>query len=154
MTSTEQKVFDIIRRKKNARIQYIASTAGVSSGYAALICQGLHRRGHVHFSRGLAVMPASADTTAAESQISEPPAAPLPLVEEQIQEEVTPVSGLHGMNEQLTSVLAAAGYNTVGDLANVPLSKLMQAGRLNVKQAAGLINQAKIKVGMIKSDII
>ena len=100
-------------------------------------------------------MPASADTTAAESQISEPPAAPLPLVEEQIQEEVTPVSGLHGMNEQLTSVLSAAGYNTVGDLANARISRLMQAGSLlNVKQAADLINQAKIKVGIIKSDVI
>lgn len=142
MTSIEQKIFDIIRRKKNARIQYVANEAGVSSAYANLVCQGLCRRGHINFVRGLAVIPVLAD-------ISESAAAP-PIPAEEKDSRITIFSIFGNLDKSKVAALENAGYKTVGTLAEAPIAKLMSIGGMNVMQAANLINKARKDLGMIK----
>ena len=161
MTNTEQKILQLILEKKSARVGHIAKTAGFTSDYVNLVCQGLHRRGYVNFRRGVVAVPAMAE----EAVPSDAPAEEsitLPEMDEPAGEEgsesASPeaqasIADLTGLNIAQLTTLGEAGYNSISDLANAPISKLMQAGSMNVKQAANLINQARAHLRMINTEI-
>lgn len=150
MTSTEQKIYDIIRRKKNTRAQYISRLLGMSSGYVDLVCRGLSRRGHINFTRGLAAIPVSVDFSSdlpAQPHVEEAATQAEPVSSES--KSVLPILSFEGISSELVKALEGAGCATVGNLAETPISKLMSAGGLNVKQAADLINKARGELGML-----
>jgi DNA-binding MurR/RpiR family transcriptional regulator len=167
MTSIEQKIFNIILRKKNARIQHIASAAGVSSAYAGLVCQGLARCGHINFRRGLARLVSASAERAVISELADAPVDPIAEhVEEQETEvgevklpdteeapKVISIASFKGLAKDLRMALENAGYHTIQDVAETPLPKLMQCG-MNVKQAADLLNNARAEIGMIDKGIL
>lgn len=53
------------------------------------------------------------------------------------------LSGILGISESLARTLEKAGYGTVESLAEAPISRLMDAAKLNLRVAAQLINQAR-----------
>lgn len=149
MTSTEQKIFDIISQRKNARVSAVARTVGLSSDYVHLVCQSLDRNGHINLTKGLAVIP---DFRVETGEIKEE------RVPETVQAEIAQdathgfsVAEFPGVRADLITAFQNAGYHTMNDIAEAPLPKLMQCG-MNVKQAADLINKARREVGIIKED--
>lgn len=147
MTSTEQKIFDIISQRKNARVSAVARITGLSSDYVHLVCQSLDRNGYIILAKGfVAGIPDSRAETGEikEEQVHEA------MQTEKSQDETHgfSVAQFEGMRAELITALENGGYHTMNDIAEAPLPKLMQCG-MNVKQAADLINRARREVGII-----
>jgi hypothetical protein len=47
--------------------------------------------------------------------------------------------------------LSQAGYKTIKDIAEAPINRFIQEAGVNLKKAAGWINQARRRIGTIKN---
>lgn len=126
--TTEQKVKDIIAKKKKVHIQQIARELRISTGYAIFICQALQRRGQIDYSGGWANVKGFEEKRVAKKKKG-------------ASNEVTPKSA---------KKLKNSGYKTIEDVAEAPLAILMQKVKINLKKAAGIINGARKKLKRIR----
>ena len=115
MPSTEEQVKSIILKHNGVRKQQIARELKMGLDYVGLICRELERKGEITFK-------AQDRTKPAEESV---------------------LLGIPKMTEKLMHILERAGYKTIESLADAPIARLMQETNLELREAAGLINQAR-----------
>ncbi len=145
MPSTEEQVKSVIlKHKDGARKQQIAGKLKMSLDYIGLVCGGLERKGEIVFSEGKYVL-----------------VSPRREIKRKIKKDTKSntargsamkfsLSDIPGMAEDLINTLKSAGYTTIESLAGAPIAKFMQEVKLELHEAAGLINHARKILGKSK----
>lgn len=138
--NTEALVKNIISKHKGAiRKQQIARELKMSLDYVDLICRDLARKGEIIFSGRLCSIPKSSKK--------------VPFtIHQSVKQTSFSLSDIPKLTADVIDVLKREGYATVESLADVPLAKLMQAAKLEVHEAARLINHARKVLGKIKDN--
>jgi len=153
MTQTEQKVFEIISKKKRVGISEISKETGLSTAYAQLICQGFQRNGFINFARGLCSI-IKEEEVLEKKPISEKPKVTKRTIERKAikkKKETTknPLLSLESIDEKLAKNLERAGFKTIENLSEASISRLMEISGIELKQAADIINEARKKLGKL-----
>lgn len=140
MTANEEKVLKIIKGfGGKVHLLKLAKEFGISSEYAGLILEGLQRKGEVKFQGRWIFLP----ERKLKKQVVQ-------VVKEGVPKKKTAsLASLKGMTGELQKRLEKAGYKDLETLANMPICRLMDEIRLELKQAANLINEARRSLKMI-----
>ncbi len=137
MSSTEEQVKSVIlKHKGNARKQQIARELNLGLEYIDFICRELERKGEITFSDGSYLL-----TTAKD--ILQQRIVPIKKNRKNKSGSRAEFLGIPKMTEGLIEILERAGYKTIESLADAPIARLMQETNLELREAAGLINQAR-----------
>ena len=137
MSSTEEQVKSVIlKHKGNARKQQIARELNLGLEYIDFICRELERKGEITFSDGSYLL-----TTAKD--ILQQRIVPIKKNRKNKSGSRAEFLGIPKMTEGLIEILERAGYKTIESLADAPIARLMQETKLELHEAAGLINQAR-----------
>ena len=131
MPSTEEQVKNIISKHKDARKQQIARELNLDLDYIDFVCRDLERKGVIAFRDGFYSLIASDHK---------------PRQKEKFISNVSAKSvwsAIPKMTKELKDILEGAGYKTIESLADAPIARLMQETKLELHEAAGLINQAR-----------
>lgn len=150
MTQTEGKVYKIISERKKVKISEISKETGLSTAYAQLICQSLQRNGFINFARGLCSL--KEEEILEKKPISkEPKVAEMATERKAIKKkkEITknPLLRFESIGEKLAKNLERAGFKTIENLSEAPISRLMEISGIELKRAADIINEARKKLG-------
>ncbi len=117
----------MILKHNGARKQQIGRELKMGLDYIDFICRDLERKGEIVFRDGFY----SAITSDKKVRDRTKPAAESALL------------AIPKMTEKLMHILERAGYKTIESLADAPIARLMQETNLELREAAGLINQAR-----------
>lgn len=132
MPSTAKQVKSIVSKYNGrARKQQIARELNFGLDYVDLVCRDLERKGVIAFRDGFySLITSDIKFHQKEKLISNVYAESVLLA-------------IPKMTEELIDVLERAGYKTIESLADAPIARLMQETNLELREAAGLINQAR-----------
>jgi len=152
MPSTEEQVKSVIlKHKSGARKQQIARELNLSLGYMDLICRDLERKGKITFLDGSYLLTTAKD--ASQQRIApikknrkNKSGSRFSKQERGIQNTFAEFIGIPKMTKGLIEILEGAGYKTIKSLADAPITKLMQETKLELHEAARLINQARRRI--------
>lgn len=143
MTSTEQKIFNLVSTKKKIRLPEIAKEIGLTSDYVHLICQSLARRGYLGISGNYCFRSGiSKDEIPREKDQKKIKEKKLP--EKKIKEAFS-LSNLKSLTKNLVKVLKGAGYKNIEAIARTPFSIFLQRTKLELSQAAKIFNEIRKK---------
>lgn len=155
MPSTAEQVKSIIlKHDGGVSKQQIARELNLSLDYVTLICRDLKRKGKIAFSDGFYSLLASdikrqqrrpsvlrnkprATTSCRQGNPRKIPNETRNVYTESV------LSAIPKMTKGLMEVLGRAGYKTIESLAEAPIARLMPETKLELHEAAGLINQAR-----------
>ncbi|MCX6813525.1 MAG: hypothetical protein NTV77_03570 [Candidatus Azambacteria bacterium] len=149
MSSTEEQVKSVIlKHKNNARKQQIARELNLGLEYIGFICRELERKGEITFSDGSYLLTTAKDIlqqriVPIKKNRKNKSGSRLSKQERDIQNTFAEFLGIPKMTEGLIEILERAGYKTIESLADAPIARLMQETKLELHEAAGLINQAR-----------
>jgi len=149
MPSTEEQVKSVILKyKSGVHKQQIARELKMGLEYIGLICRELERKGNLVFRNGLySLMMLAHKPTKRRPRVSRrKPRITIPNNSAKLARKVSAKSVLLAipkMTEGLIDVLEGAGYKTIESLADAPLTRFMQETKLELQEAARLINQAR-----------
>jgi len=154
MPSTVEQVKSIIL-KHPGRVskQQLARELKIGLDYIGLICRELERKGELTFRKGYYLLTISKKAPRQKiilvkkykpsSRRRQPRTPPIrQLAEKNISAE-SALLAIPRMTERLINVLEGAGYKTIESLADAPITRFMQETKLELPEAAGLINQAR-----------
>lgn len=162
MPSTEEQVKSVIlRHKDGARKQQIARELGLGLEYISFICRDLERKGELAFGKGFYLLTIPTAPKKApyrkekikrtfpvkkhkSSSRRDQPRKQLVVARGKRKKSAQKTfPGMPEMTERLIDILKKAGYKTIESLADAPITRFMQETKLELREAAGLINQAK-----------
>ena len=159
MPTTEEQVKSVISEYGGeARRQNIARELKVSLDYVNLICEGLRRRGEIILLGGFYSLPVLKEKLRRKIRRStghggrrstrdtRQGGLPARLTFE------SSFSAIPGITQGLIDRVKAAGYHTTEFLADAPIARLMQEAKLELYEAARLINHARKVLGKIKDN--
>lgn len=136
--NTEEQVKDIITKHKGSTSKHqIARELKMGLDYIGLVCRGLEQKRELFFSDGIYSFPA-------------PKRKIVPKRHHNTRRAGFSLYDIPRMAKDGVYALQQAGYTTVESLADAPIARLMQAVKLEVHEAAGLINEARKMLGKIK----
>ena len=125
MASTEEEIKNIILKHNGARKQQMARELNLGLDYIDLVCRDLEGKGKIAFSDGSYFLTISKNNSHQKNSAS------------------AEFLGIPKMTEGFIEILERAGYKTIESLADAPIARLMQETKLELREAAGLINQAR-----------
>ena len=141
MTPNERKIIKYLwATKGRAHIRVVSQNVGFTSDYTRLICRSLARGGYITFAGNSECCLLKRGRSRFES---------VKESKKKIRSRDAPVvsaflfDGLPDASDGEKEKLASAGYKTVEDLAEAPISKLIQGIGVSLKKAADWINQAR-----------
>ncbi len=134
MPSTEEQVKSVIlKHNGGARKQQIARELNLGLDYVDLVCRDMERKVEIIFSGGFYSLTKSRREPLPDKQRK--------FIQDRERESV--LFAVPKMTKRLVGTLEKAGYKTLESLADAPITKLMQETNLELREAAGLINQAR-----------
>lgn len=147
MPSTEEQVKSVIlKHKSSASKQQIAQELKMGLDYIDFVCRDLERKGKIALADGSYSLITS-DHKPRQRRPSVLRGKPRKSLNEVRKVYVgSALLGITGMTKGLIDVLKRMGYKTIESLADAPIAKLMQETKLELREAAGLINQARRRV--------
>jgi len=158
MLSTAAQVKNIIlKHHGRAPKQQIARELRMGLEYVGLICRELERKGELVFRDGFySLITSNHKPAKVQSRKIRRSLRPRSKVSghehKQKKPKKKPISNVHKesvllaipkMTEKLVDVLEGVGYRTIESLADAHVIRFMQETKLELHEAAGLINQAK-----------
>lgn len=174
MLSTAAQVKSIIlKRQGRASKQQIARELSLGLEYSSFICRDLERKGELAFRKGFYLLiPPTAPKKAPYRKVKikrtflvkkhksssrrDQPRKQLVVARGKRKKSAQKIfPGMPEMTERLIDILEKAGYKTIESLADAPITRFMQETKLELHEAAGLINQAKKALNQIgEQDVI
>ncbi|MDP2648068.1 MAG: hypothetical protein Q8P35_02405 [Candidatus Yanofskybacteria bacterium] len=148
MPSTAEQVKNIILKHNGARKQQIARELNLGLDYVDFACHDLARKGEIAFRDGSYSVVAPTSGKKAQNRIK--PSTDKQGVFIQDIHAASVLLGIPKMTESLINILEKAGYRTIESLADAPIARLMQETKLQLHEAAGLINQARKVLNKIR----
>lgn len=150
MASTEEKVFEIIFKKKKVGIFFIAQELNFSTDYIRLICQALQRKGKIIFSRDLAEIKPEIKPKEIKFHPTgrlwrtSPLAGGLPKGEKKkIRKQEKNSLATLKIDRKTLKILKEAGFQSIEDIIKTPFSILLQKTGLELSRAAKIFNKAR-----------
>lgn len=151
MTQNERKTLEIIyNQKERVTIQLIANQMKLSAEYICLMCHSLERAGYLEFSGRDIYRLSLKGKIYFEKGDKEG--------EKREENSLQEIGGersfdkIKDISPAELERLIKAGYTSIKEIAEAPISKVMQQLRVNVKKAAHWINQARQEIGMIREE--
>lgn len=155
MTSNERKIIKYLwDTKGRAHIRVVSQNVGFTSDYTRLICRSLARGGYIQFAgsneccllkKGRSRFKAEEMPTTSEKNLRK--SKKKTGFGDATIASVSSFDELPDVSEKDKEKLVQAGYKTVEDLAEAPISKLIQGIGISLKKAADWINQARRQTG-------
>ena len=146
MNTEEQIKSVILKHKDSASKQQIARELKMGLDYISLVCRDLERKGKIALADG------SYSLITSDHKPRQRRPSVLRGKPRKSPNEVRKIYagsallGIPGMMKGLIDVLERAGYKTIESLADAPITRFMQETKLELHEAAGLINQARRRV--------
>jgi len=114
--------------------------------YIGFVCRELERKGEIAFRKGffsLATLDYKSPKRRPRVLHRKPRKSPIrQLAEKKVYTE-SALLAIPKMTERLIDILKKAGYKTIESLADAPITRFMQETKLELHEAARLINQAR-----------
>lgn len=143
MPSTAEQVKSIVSKYNGrARKQQIARELNMGLDYVDLVCRDLEGKGEITFRDGFYFLATSKNNSHQKNRTNPRRGKQEKFTSNIIYTEPV-LSDIPKMTKGLKDVLEGAGYKTIESLADAPIARLMQETKLELHEAAGLINQAR-----------
>lgn len=154
MPSTIEQIKQaILKRGGKASKHQIAREIKISLDYTNLILGELRRKGEIILSSGLYILTSLKKDDIQDTKEERPVRqSRKPRVAKKAKrprvgkKPLYSLGSVLGISEPLERRLAESGYTTLESLADAPISILMGAAKLKIKEAAQLINQARERI--------
>ena len=136
MSSSAAQIKSIIlKHQGGASKQQLARELNFGLEYIGFICRELERKGELTLRKGYYLLTIS--KKALRQRI-------IPIKKHKPKKGAqNTFLGMPKMTERLIDILNKAGYKTIESLADAPPARFMQETKLELHEAAGLINQAR-----------